>query len=271
MIDQLFSVRGKIILVTGGSRGIGYHFARAFVENGARVYITARKVEACDAAATRLGKYGECLSLPADVTTPEGRQLLVSKLGEREHELHILVNNAGATWGARFGEYSAEGWDKVVDTNLKAPFLLLQDLLPLLRAAARPADPARVINVGSVDGLTVPFTANYAYSASKAGLHHLTRHLASALAPEGITVNAIAPGLFESKMTAFMFNEMSTSKIAEHIPLGRPGAYEDIAGAALYLASRAGAWITGAVIPVSGGIATASGAPAVPHMPKGGT
>jgi len=259
MIEELFSLKGKVALVTGGSRGIGFHIARGLLEAGAtRVYISARKAEACDAAAEQLKVYGECVSIPADVTNAAGRDHLATQLTDREPALHVLVNNAGATWGAPLGEYPEDGVDKVLSTNVKAPLLLTQALLPLLRAAARPNDPARVINLGSVDGLSIPRTENYAYSASKAAVHHLTRHLAANLAADGITVNAIAPGLFHSKMTNYVFEAPDIERVRASIPLGREGGYEDIAGAVIYLASRAAAWVTGALIPVSGGTSTAS-------------
>jgi len=258
-LDALFGVDGKICVVTGASRGIGFHLARGLLEGGAaRVYVASRKADDCDAAAAALGRYGSCISAPADLSTPHGRAAFVDVLREREPELHVLVNNAGATWGAPVDDYPESGIDKVLDVNVKAPFLLVQALLPLLRAAARPGDPARVVNLGSVDALDVPATENYAYSASKAAVHHLTRHLASALAVDGITVNAIAPGLFRSKMTEYLWTDGLADRAVSRIPLGREGGYEDAAGAMLYLASRAGAWLTGVVLPVAGGTATAT-------------
>lgn len=259
MIEQLFSVKGKVALVTGGSRGIGRHIARGLLEGGAsRVYITARKAEACDKAAAELQQYGECISLPSDIATAGARRELVEELTRRESALHVLVNNAGATWGAPIDEYPEDGFDKVMDLNVKTVFLLTQALLPQLRSAARKDDPARVVNLGSIDGLAIPGNENYAYSASKAAVHHLTRHLAAALAVDGITVNAIAPGLFQSRMTDFIWKSGAADTVIQNIPLGREGGYEDAAGAALYLASRAGAWVTGAVIPVSGGTVSAT-------------
>ena len=253
---DLFSVAGKVAVVTGGSRGIGAMIARGLVQAGCRVYITARKAQACDATAAELSQYGECISVPLDLSDPEAAAELVRVLGEREDRLHILVNNAGATWGAPLAEYPLDAFDKLWAVNVKALFHLTQLSLPLLRAAVAPGDPARVINIGSVDGLGVPRMETYAYSTTKAGVHMLTRHLASTLAPESITVNAIAPGPFDSKMMAFALDDPDTrAAIASSVPLGRIGQPDDVAGTAIFLASRAGSYLTGAVIPVDGGIA----------------
>jgi NAD(P)-dependent dehydrogenase (short-subunit alcohol dehydrogenase family) len=250
----LFSVEGKVALVTGGSRGIGLMIARGLVEAGARVYVSSRKAEVCDQVAAELSQAGECLALPADLSGGEAAcRRLAEQVAEREPRLHVLVNNAGATWGAPLADYPAAAWDKVLDLNLKGPFFLTRALLGLLEAAAAPGDPARVVNVGSIDGLRVPAMPTYAYSASKAGLHHLTRVLAKELGPRGITVNAIAPGPFESKMMAETLRRFG-DQIAAAAPLGRIGRPDDMAGAALYLASRAGAYVTGAVLPVDGGL-----------------
>jgi NAD(P)-dependent dehydrogenase (short-subunit alcohol dehydrogenase family) len=254
-MKDLFSVKGKVALVTGGSRGIGAMIARGYVENGVKTYITARKADACEAAAKELSAFGECIAIPADVSTSAGLASLVKELGAREPKLHILVNNAGANWAAPIAEYPESGWDKVLDVNLKSVFFLTQQLLPLLRAAGTHADPARVINVGSIDGLHVPGLETYAYASSKAGVHHLTRALAHRLAREHITVNAVAPGPFESKMMEQTLKTFGDA-IKQACPRGRIGEPEDMAGVAIYLASRAGAYITGAVIPVDGGIAT---------------
>jgi NAD(P)-dependent dehydrogenase (short-subunit alcohol dehydrogenase family) len=252
---DLFAVKGKTAVVTGGSRGIGLMIARAYVEAGARVYISSRKAEVCEQVAEELSRSGECVALPADLSGEEECRRLAAAVADRERQLHVLVNNAGATWGAPLQEFPASAWDKLLDLNLKAPFFLTRALLPLLEAAATPDDPARVINVGSIDGLTVPAFPTYAYAASKAGLHHLTRVLARELGPRGITVNAVAPGPFESKMMAQTLREFG-EQIAAASPLGRIGRPDDMAGVALYLAGRAGAYVTGAVIPVDGGIAT---------------
>lgn len=254
-MKDLFSVRGKVALVTGGSRGIGYMIARGYVENGVKTYITARKADACDAAAKELSSHGECIAIPVDVASAEGVATLTRELAAREPKLHILVNNAGANWATPIDEYPEAGWDKVQDVNLKAVFFLTRALLPQLRAAGTQVDPARVINIGSIDGLHVPGLETYAYSSSKAAVHHLTRVLARRLAGEHITVNAVAPGPFESKMMAETLKAFGDA-IRQACPRGRIGEPEDMAGVAIYLASRAGAYVTGAVIPVDGGLAT---------------
>jgi NAD(P)-dependent dehydrogenase (short-subunit alcohol dehydrogenase family) len=254
-VTDLFSIRGKTALVTGGSRGIGLMIARGFVEAGARVYISSRKADVCDQVASELSQAGECVSLPADLATEEACRTLAAQIAEREDRLHILVNNAGATWGAPLGEYPASAWDKVLDLNVKSPFFLTRALVPLLEAAATPDDPARVINIGSIDAIQVPLMETYAYSSSKAAIHQLTRHLARHLGRHHITVNAVAPGPFESKMMAETLRSFGDA-IAASSPLGRIGRPDDMAGVAIYLASRAGAYVTGAVIPVDGGIAT---------------
>lgn len=252
-MSALFSIEGRTAVVTGGSRGIGLMIARGFVEAGARVVITSRSAEACDAVAAELGD--ACVSIPADLSRMEEVERFAAAVADREPSLSILVNNAGAAWGAAFDEYPESGYDKVMDLNVKSVFFLTQKLLPLLRKAAAPDDPARVINIGSIDGLRVPWFENFAYSASKAAVHMLTRHLAHALVADNITVNAIAPGLFPSKMTKFVFENAAEQAIA-NIPMKRAGAPEDIAGTAIYLASRAGSYLTGAVIPVDGGVST---------------
>ena len=253
-MQDLFSVAGKTALVTGGSRGIGLMIARGFVEAGARVYISSRKAEVCDRVAAELAGAGTCMSLPADLSTEAGARALADALAAREEKLDVLVNNAGANWGAPLAEYPDSAWDKVLALNVKSVFPLSRLLLPLLEQAARPGDPARIINIGSIDGLHVPVLETYAYSASKAAVHHLTRVLARRLAPR-ITVNAVAPGPFESKMMAETLQRFRDA-IVGSCPLGRIGEPEDMAGVAIYLASRAGAFLTGAVIPVDGGITT---------------
>ncbi len=253
-MTDLFSIRGKVALVTGGSRGIGLMIARGFVDAGAKVYISSRKTDVCDRVASELSKNGTCISLPADVSTEGEARRLADALAAKEPALHVLVNNAGANWGAPMSEYPDAAWDKVLALNLKSVFHLTRALLPQLERATRPGDPARVINIGSIDGLQAPFLETYAYSASKAAVHHLTRVLAHKLAPQ-VTVNAIAPGPFDSKMMHETLERFRDAIVAG-CPLGRIGEPEDMAGAAIYLASRAGAYLTGAVIPVDGGITT---------------
>lgn len=256
-LEDLFSVAGKVAVVTGGSRGIGRMIAEGLVANGVRVYITARKAEACDAAAAEMGELGECISLPADLSDAEQRDAFVAALAEREQAVDILVNNAGAAWGAPLGEFPEHGVDKVLDINVKAPFMLTQSMLPLLRARATADDPARVIMIGSIDGIRVPVGDNFSYSASKAGIHMLARHLAHFVVGEHITVNSIAPGPFESKMMAYRLGDPEGREaVARTVPRGRIGTPEDVAGTVIYLASRAGAFLTGVVIPVDGGIST---------------
>jgi NAD(P)-dependent dehydrogenase (short-subunit alcohol dehydrogenase family) len=253
-ISSLFSVSGKVAVVTGGSRGIGAMIASGLVRAGCRVYITARKAAECDAKAAELSAFGECISVPSNLAGPGGVDQLMEVVGAREDRLHILVNNAGAAWGAPLEEYPLDAFDKLWNVNIKALFELTVRCLPLLRAAASAADPGRVVNIGSIDGLTIPATENYAYSTTKAGVHMLTRHLASRLAGDPITVNAIAPGPFDSKMMAFVLDDPATrAEVAQRIPLGRIGEPDDVAGTVIYLSSRAGRYVTGAVIPVDGG------------------
>ncbi len=255
--NDLFDVSGKVAVVTGGSRGIGRMIAEGFVRNGVRTYITARKAEACDAAATELSEHGECISIPADLSTKEGLDRFAGEIAGREDKLDILVNNAGASWGAPIDEFPESGFDKVLAINVKAPFFLTQALLPQLRGAASAEDPARVIMIGSVDGLGVPMMDSFSYSASKAGVHHMARHMANRLHADHITVNCIAPGPFESKMMAFALDDPdSRSAIEKSVPLGRIGRPDDVAGTAIFLASRAGSYLTGTVIPVDGGISS---------------
>jgi NAD(P)-dependent dehydrogenase (short-subunit alcohol dehydrogenase family) len=245
---SLFSVEGKTVVVTGGSRGIGRMIAAGFVDAGATVYISARKTAEVEKTAAELG----CTAVPADLSTPEGVETLVSAV---DGPLHVLVNNAGATWGAPLEEYPEHAFDKLWNINVKGVFSLTRRFLPRLRQAGTADDPARVINVGSIDGIRVPSMPTYAYSSTKSAVHMLTRHLATDLAKEHITVNAIAPGPFESKMMAFALDDPATREfIASNVPLGRIGRSDDMAGAAIYLSSRAGAYLTGAIIPVDGGL-----------------
>jgi NAD(P)-dependent dehydrogenase (short-subunit alcohol dehydrogenase family) len=257
MASDLFSLAGKTALVTGGSRGIGAMIARGLLDAGATIVISSRKAGELTAAQAELAPHGEVHAIPADVSSVDGVKALAAQVVERFPTLNILVNNAGATWGQPIDEFSEAGWDRTVDTNLKGVFFLTQALLPNLRAAGTADDPARVINVGSIDGLHVNPMDTYPYSASKAAVHHLTRALARRLGPDHITVNAIAPGPFQSKMMASTLEAFGES-IARSAPLGRIGRPDDMAGVAVYLASRAGAYVTGAVIPVDGGLGTTS-------------
>ncbi|SDY38547.1 NAD(P)-dependent dehydrogenase, short-chain alcohol dehydrogenase family [Micromonospora pattaloongensis] len=253
----LFSVEGKTVLVTGGSRGIGLMIARGFAEAGANVIISSRKAEVCEAVAAELSTVGSCVAIPADLSSTDGAERLAASVLARTPRLDVLVNNAGATWGAPLESYPEAAFDKLWAVNVKAVFRLTTALLPGLRAAASADDPARVINIGSIDGLRVPWMEVYAYSATKAAVHMLTRSLAHQLASEHITVNAIAPGPFESKMMAFALDDPTTrASIEGQVPLGRIGRPDDMAGTAIYLSSRAAAYLTGAVIPVDGGITT---------------
>ncbi len=257
-MSGLFSVEGKVVVVTGGSRGIGLMIARGFVEAGARVYISSRNAEVCREVEAELSKSGACVAIPADLATEAGCRELTAALESREERVHVLVNNAGANWGAPFAEYPDNAFDKVFALNVKGVFNLTRCMTPLLKRAATDGDPARVINIGSIDGLQAPTLETYAYSSSKAAVHHLTRVLAHRLAGSRITVNAIAPGPFESKMMAATLKQFGDS-IAASCPLGRIGRPDDMAGTAIFLASRAGSYLTGTVIPVDGGISTRHG------------
>jgi NAD(P)-dependent dehydrogenase (short-subunit alcohol dehydrogenase family) len=253
-VNSLFDVSGKVVLVTGGSRGIGEMIARGFVESGAQVYISSRKADVCDALAAELSKSGSCTSLPADLSSEAECRRLAGELTQRESHLDVLVNNAGATWGAPMADYDETAFERVLALNVKAIFHLTRFLRPLLEAAGSADNPSRVINIGSIDGLHVPTLETYAYSASKAAVHQLTRHLAKAMAPN-VTVNAIAPGPFESKMMHATL-EAFGGEIAAAAPLKRIGRPADMAGAAIFLASPAASYITGVILPVDGGIAT---------------
>lgn len=257
MSSDLFSLAGKTALVTGGSRGIGAMIAKGLLDAGASIVISSRKVAELTAARDQLAEFGDVVAVPADVSSVDGVKALAAQVAEHFPTLNILVNNAGATWGQPIDEFTEAGWDRTVDTNLKSIFFLTQALLPNLRAAGTADDPARVLNIGSIDGMHVNPLETYPYAASKAGVHHMTRALARRLGPEHITVNAIAPGPFESKMMASTLEAFGDS-IAKSAPLRRIGRPDDMAGVAVYLASRAGAFVTGAVIPVDGGIGTTS-------------
>ncbi|MEZ0365560.1 SDR family oxidoreductase [Mycobacterium sp. pUA109] len=255
-MTDLFGLQGKVAVVTGGGRGIGVMMARGLLRAGATVYLSSRKEAELDAAVGELATHGTVHAIPADLGTADGVAALTAGLAERENAIHALFNNAGATWGAPFGEFPESGIDKVLDVNVKGVLLLTQALAPMLRAGATADDPARVINTGSVDGLRAPAKGmnNFSYSASKAAVHMLTRHLAGELAPD-ILVNAIAPGLFASKMTKHLLTA-GQDTVGAALPLGRIGSPDDMAGIAVFLASRASSYITGAVIPVDGGVST---------------
>jgi len=250
-MNDLFSLQGRTALVTGGSRGIGRMIAAGFLAQGARVCISARKAEACNRTAAELSALGPCISLPADVSTVEGAQALATAYAAREPQLDILVNNAGAAWGAPFDDFPEKGWDKVVDLNLKSPFFLTQALIAQLRKAAE-LRTAKVINIASIDGVSVNPQETYPYAASKAGLIHLTRRLAMRLIQDNIAVSAIAPGAFASDMNRDARDH--GAEIAARIPAGRIGIDDDMAGAAIYLASRAGDYVVGATLVVDGGV-----------------
>jgi NAD(P)-dependent dehydrogenase (short-subunit alcohol dehydrogenase family) len=248
---QLFSLKGRSALITGGSRGIGRMIAEGFLAQGARVYISARKAAACDQTAKELSAFGHCVSLPADVSTLQGAQALVEAYAKHEGSLDILVNNAGAAWGAPYAEFPESGWDKVVDLNLKTPFFLTQALTPMLKKAATD-HLAKVINIASIDGISVNPQETYSYAASKAGLIQLTRRMALRLAQERIVVSAIAPGAFASDMNKDARDH--GDEVKARIPAGRIGEPEDMAAAAIYLASRAGDYVMGSTLVVDGGV-----------------
>lgn len=260
-IESLFSVRNKVVLVTGGSRGIGEMIAAGFLANGAKVYISSRKAAACDATAARLMETygGTCVSIPANLADLAGVDALVAELGKREERLDVLVNNAGVSWGAPLDEFPEAGWDKVMDTNVKGVFFLTQRLLPLLEAAGTHDEPARVVNIGSIDGIKNPVFDTFSYGPSKAALHSLTKMLAAHLAKRNIIVNAIAPGPFPTWMLSTGVGgggdveNTDWAAVGRGNPRGRVGTPEDIAGLAIFLSSRAGAFTVGEVISCDGG------------------
>jgi NAD(P)-dependent dehydrogenase (short-subunit alcohol dehydrogenase family) len=250
-ISKLFDITGKTAVITGGSRGIGLMIAKGFVDAGAKVYISSRDASACEAAANQLGK--NCVPLAHDLGKMDEIKKLADEVKSREKKLDILINNAGAAWAEPFEKYSEKGWDKLMDINLKATFFLTQALLPLLKAAATPEDPARVVNIGSIDGILAPTIETYAYSASKAAVHHLTRNLAKHLAADNINVNAIAPGPFETKMLAPVL-AVSRKAMTAGVPRGRIGEDDDMVGAAIFYCSKASSYVTATVLPVDGGL-----------------
>ena len=263
-MNNLFSIEGKVALITGGSRGIGEMIAAGFLANGAKVYISSRKSDVCDATAKRLQEEfgGECISVPADLSNLEGINTLADYISEKD-SLDILVNNAGASWGEPIDEYSEKGWDKVMDTNVKGVFFLTQKLLPLLRKSGTAEDPSRVINIGSIDGIKTGLFDAFSYGPSKAALHHLTRVLAASLVRENIIVNAIAPGPFPTWMLSTGVGgggdiDIDWSEVGNSNPRGRVGTAEDIAGLAIFLSSRAGAYTVGQTITCDGGVVASS-------------
>jgi NAD(P)-dependent dehydrogenase (short-subunit alcohol dehydrogenase family) len=259
MFKDLFSLDGRVALVTGGSRGIGRMIAAGFLSQGAaKVYITARKAAACEATAQQLSaEYaGECIALPIDISTMDGIAMLAAEIGKREAKLDILINNAGAAWAADFDEFPESGWDKVMTLNVKTPFFLTKALAPLLRAAASAERPAKVINIASIDGIFVNPLETYSYAASKSGLIHLTRRMAARLIRDHVVVSAIAPGPFQSDMNKAARDHADA--VAARVPAGRIGEDADMAGAAIYLASRAGNYVVGTTIAVDGGIVYAN-------------
>lgn len=255
--EHLFGVRDKVALITGGTRGIGLMIAEGLVRCGAKVYVSSRKVDACDAAEAKLKEHGNCTAIPCDIGTTEGCRELAAEISSRESMVHILVNNAGLTWSANIDEFSEKAWDRVMDLDAKTPFFLTQALLPQLRAAASPEARASVVNISSVNGIRPSSLQNYSYVAAKAGLQGLSAQMARDLNSDNINVNVIAPGPFKSKMTAPLYaNEEIEKEVMAHFTMGRWGAMEDVAGLTIFLSSRAGSFLTGVVIPCDGGSTT---------------
>jgi 2-deoxy-D-gluconate 3-dehydrogenase len=256
IMTDMFDLTGKVAVVTGGSRGIGKMIAAEFVRRGVRTYITARKAEPCVETAKELSAHGECIALPGDLSTMDGVTSFAAEIAEREDRLDILINNAGAAWGAAFDEFPEAGWDKVMDLNVKSLFFLTQKLAPLLRAGASAEQPAKVVNVASIDGIHNANIETYSYSASKAAVIHLTRRMAKRLIEDHINVTAIAPGAFASDMN--VWTRDNPDEVAKSIPARRVGTPEDMAGTAVYICSRAGDYLVGITIAVDGGVVYAS-------------
>ncbi|MBS7743473.1 MULTISPECIES: SDR family oxidoreductase [unclassified Chelatococcus] len=252
---SLFETKDKIVLVTGGAQGLGRMIAEGFVLGGAKVYITSRKEEVVTAAEAELRRSGECVGIVADLSSPEACSALAQRIRESETRLDVLINNAGRTWGAPLETFPDKAWASVMAVNVQGPFTLVRDLLPLLKREERGADPARIINIGSLAGLRAEPLSAFSYASSKAAVHHLSRVLAAELAPYGITVNTLIPGYFPTQMTAHIRGEEEKlSELVERVPLGRMGTAEDVVGASIMLASRAGAYMTGTEIILDGGM-----------------
>lgn len=254
---HLFSIRDQVAVVTGGSSGIGHLIAEGLVRAGCRTYIASRKADRLEAVAEELSGFGTCIPLVADLSTVEGCESLASDIATRESGVHLLVNNAGLSWGAPLGEFPEKAWDRVIDLNAKGLFFFTQAMLPLLRNAASVKSPSSVVNIGSVNGIAASSLSNYSYTVSKAGVHMLTRQLAHELVRDHVNVNCIAPGPFKSRMTGPLHADEDTAAlVADANPMGRWGRLEDIAGLTIFLSSRAGSYLTGTIIPLDGGETT---------------
>jgi NAD(P)-dependent dehydrogenase (short-subunit alcohol dehydrogenase family) len=254
-LNDLFDITGKVVLITGGANGMGRMLAEGMLRAGAKVYITSRKADECQAAAKEMSAIGSCVAIPASLDSPEALAELAANFSEQEDTLNVLINNAGRTWGAPLESFPAKAWAPVMGVNVQAPFTLVQELLPQLKRAASKDNPARVINIGSVGGKVVEPLKAYSYAASKAAIHHLSRVMAADLADQNITVNAVLPGYFPTKMTAHIrAEEEEIRELVGRVPLARLGSPEDIVGMCIFLSSRAGAYVTGTEMVVDGGM-----------------